>query len=181
MYANPKQNKKTTTIKQITPKQRLQIQSIVVQLSPSYSQKALGVAWFPLKGIIRSISSTSLSGTSITEYRHCGSTNDAASDLVASKLSLQAECFLLLLAQFALNATDPHLSIGVALVELIDVLKKAGNLILGLVHVFGKLDIDLLTSINLRLEVLHSAINIPKRALFGTVLILLVFEVSFEL
>jgi hypothetical protein len=163
MYANPKQNKKTTTIKQITPKQRLQIQSIVVQLSPSYSQKALGVAWFPLKGIIRSIS------------------NDAASDLVASKLSLQAECFLLLLAQFALNATDPHLSIGVALVELIDVLKKAGNLILGLVHVFGKLDIDLLTSINLRLEVLHSAINIPKRALFGTVLILLVFEVSFEL
>ena len=112
---------------------------------------------------------------------HGRSANGATPRFVASKLPLQTQCLLFLLAQFALGSTDLQLSISITLLKFIDALEETRNLLLGLVHVVAKLNIDLLTSINLGLEILDSTVNVPQRALLGTILVLLVFQVGLKL
>lgn len=69
----------------------------------------------------------------------------------------------------------------IALLELLDVTEKSVGLLSALVDLIVKLGVDLFASVDLGLKILDRAIDVAKRTLLGAVLVLLLFEVCFQL
>lgn len=182
MYARRKtrmeQKKKSITVT-LTPKSTWYI------ILQSGSQKSLGVAGFPLESVTGTIYCTSPSTAIIAECGH-GRSPDRGTSLdtqrfPALQLAFQLQCLLALFAQLPLHPASLQLSLRVALVKLLDITEKTLSLIPTLVDLVVELGIQFLAPVNLRLKILDRTVNIAKGTLFGSILVLLFFEVGLEL
>jgi hypothetical protein len=74
-----------------------------------------------------------------------------------------------------------QLGLRVTLLKLVDVSEESLDLIPSLINIVVELRIYLVASLNLGLKILDGAIDVAKRALLGTVLALLLFEMGLKL
>jgi hypothetical protein len=139
----------------------------------------------PLGNVIGSIDSTPTTASGITMIVRWGATNSAASlnaqALPALELAFESECFLAFFSKLALSTAGQKMCVRVVMLDLLNITEEAFNLVPSTVEIVSELGVHLIAAIDLGLEILDSAINITKRALLGTMLALLIFQMSFEL
>jgi hypothetical protein len=184
----PTAKTETKSLSQMQNANKAKHPSMIVDATPSrigllsitevYSQEPFSITGLPLGNVIRSIDTTPTTASVVTESGYAapnGAASLNAQGFPSLQLALQPERFLSLLAELSFGTASQQLCVRVVMLELLDVVKQSFNLVTSPVDIVIQLGVHLVPPLNLRLEVLDSAVNVAKRALLRAVLALLIF------